>query len=188
MDNLASLFTDSRYDGWLGVITSFFDTFETWQSFALVNKYCLDKMRRSYKFTETSSAENGSKVIIKRLGICSMRIVYTLPENTVLLLTCYANKKAHGRLVGHDRNTEQITEEYTYKWGQKEGPTIAWHPRIYGQSLPIIKFIRLYKDDKLEGEYKEWDTNGVLRLQIQYTQGEIGETKSWNANGQLIQQ
>ena len=72
-------------------------------------------------------------------------------------------------------------EEYTDRYGKKEGEYKMWHPngQLFRQSY--------YKEGKYEGEFKWWWNNGQLRYQYSYKEGKLdGEAKEWNEQSDLI--
>jgi antitoxin component YwqK of YwqJK toxin-antitoxin module len=78
-------------------------------------------------------------------------------------------------------------EEYTERYGKKEGEFKRWHRGADGQSNGQLWFQTYYKEGKLEGEYKRWSIKGQLIVQTYYKEGkEDGDHKWWGNKGQLM--
>jgi hypothetical protein len=71
----------------------------------------------------------------------------------------------------------------------KHGKHIKWHKKSkrHPKGEPPFKaFERSYKDNQLDGLYREWYTNGLLKSEVSYSRGMLsGSYKRWYANGNL---
>ena len=64
---------------------------------------------------------------------------------------------------------------------EKHGMHIKWHAD--GKTK---KFRRTYKDNQLDGPYKEWYSNGQLKVRLNYLQNHLnGNYTRWYSNGQI---
>ena len=89
-----------------------------------------------------------------------------------------------------DKIYKGYREEYTERYGKKEGEYKEWYR---GEDEHLYKNEQLsrqcyYKEGKLDGEYKDWWSNGQLACQKYYKEGKLdGESKWWNREGYLME-
>ncbi|MBC8397438.1 MAG: hypothetical protein H8E16_10120 [Flavobacteriales bacterium] len=69
--------------------------------------------------------------------------------------------------------------EVSVKDGKKHGVQKVWWGRIYENEL---KSKGEYKNGKKQGLHEEWYTNGNLKTQENYKDGEIVSEKNWDQN------
>ena len=100
---------------------------------------------------------------------------------------------------------EGYKEEYTDRYGKKEGEYKRWYSngqlwvQLYYKERKLdgeskwwydngqLEFQKYYKEGKRDGEFKDWHENGQIEVQIYYKEGKLeGECKWWNEQGELI--
>jgi antitoxin component YwqK of YwqJK toxin-antitoxin module len=78
-------------------------------------------------------------------------------------------------------NNGQLSAEYNYKEGKRDGISCGWYPS--GQLLSECN----YKEGKRDGICREWYASGQLEFERNYKEGKRdGIRRRWYANGQLL--